>query len=209
MKKALCAILLAALFISVALFPGAAADKKGVRLCFIVDSGSVAGCTDGASLFDAVLNAVLGAGEKAAFFFDDENINYDADFATALMKAFSSGMSVGVFDTRKADVVDRLGEALMYQKYITRTRTRLILTTSAAQRGFTSEYAVYTADIILTNPDLVNVRSLSNFEDTTMVIRISTEFITPVVSFYKDIKTSGIYMITPTEAGLSGSGTEG
>ena len=208
MKKIICAVLLAALLVLTLMIHGAAADKSGVQLCFIVDADSVAGCADGSSIFDEVLKAVVSSGEKTAFFFDDANVKYDRDFASALMKAFSSGMPVGVFDTKIDDGVDRLGQALLYQKYITRTSSRLILTMSAISGRFSRDHAVYTADIIVSNPDLINARTLANFKNTTMVIRISPELIRPVVSLFENIKQSGIYIITPTDAGYVSYGTE-
>lgn len=209
MKKVICSVALAAVLIFAAIIPGAAADKKSVRLCFIVDSGSIVGCADGTSLLDAVLGAVSKSGERVAFFFDDADMSYGGDYASAMMKVFSSGMPVGVYDTRIGDGADRLGEALLYQKYITRSSSRTVLTTSAQSRGFSGEYAVFTVDILISNPELIDARSLSNFRDTTMVVRIAPEFVPHVVSLFNSIKTSGIYIITPTETGFSSFGTEG
>ena len=208
MKKAVCAVLLVAVFAAAALVPGAAADKKGVRLCFIVDSGSVAGCAGGASMFDDVLKAIIGSGKKVAFFFDCENARYDADFASALMKAFSAGMPVGIYDAKGGDAA-RLGEALTYEKYITRTTSRMILTSSAASGSFGDGFAVFTADIIISSPSLINAETLANFADTTMVARINPSLAMPIIALFSGIKTSGIYIITPTETGFSAFGTEG
>jgi len=208
MKKTISALALAAVLVFAAIIPGAAADKKSVRLCFIVDAGSIAGCADGTSMFDAVLGAVAKSGERAAFFFDDADMSYGGDYASAMMKAFSSGMPVGVYDTRSGDGADRLGEALLYQKYITRTVSRMVLTTSAQSRGFSSEYSVVTIDILVSNPDLIEARALANFRDTTMVVKIAPEFVPPVIKLFDSIKTSGIYIVTPTETGFSSFGTE-
>ena len=117
MKKAICAAALAAVLIFAAMIHGAAADKKGVRICFIVDAGSIVGCADGTSPFDKVLGAVIASGEKTAFFFDDENMNYDADYATAMMKVFASGMPIGIFDMLRSDDGNKLDVAMINQKY--------------------------------------------------------------------------------------------
>ena len=80
---------------------------------------------------------------------------------------------------------------------------------SVSARYFTSDHAVYTTDIILTNPDLIKAGTLQNFRDATMVIRITPDLIGPVIALYEGIKTSEIYIITPTDAGFSAFGTEG
>ena len=207
MKKAVCAVLLTAVFIAAAFVPGAAAEKKGVCLCFIVDNGSVAGCAAGASLFDSVLKAVVGSGEKVAFFFDCENPRYDADFASAMMKAFSAGMPVGIFDAKGGDP-DRIAEVLTYEKYITRTTSRMILASSTSRDKFDDGFAVYMADIIISTPSLISAETLANFRNATMVARIDGTLTAPIIALFSSIKTSGIYIITPTETGFSAYGTE-
>lgn len=205
MKKTICAAALAVILVFCAMIHGAAADKKGVRLCFIVDAGSIAGCAEGTSLFDEVLGAVIESGQKTAFFFDDENINYDADYATAMMKAFASGMPIGVFDERHGSGLD---EALIYQKYITRSSSRMVLTNSASIRAFSKGYSVYATEIAVSLPDHISAGTMSNFENALFTVRISEELTPAVVSLFKEIKQSDIYIITPTETGLSPLGME-
>ena len=85
----------------------------------------------------------------------------------------------------------------------------MVLTSSAAVGTFGGEFAVYTADIIVSSPSLMNAPSLSNFENTTMVARIDESLAMPTIALFGGIKTSGIYIITPTETGFSAFGTEG
>lgn len=205
MKKTICATALAAILFFAAMIHGAAADKKGVRLCFVVDAGSIAGCADGSSLFDEVLTAVIASGERTAFFFDDENISYDADYATAMMKAFAAGMPVGVYDLKHGSELD---EAMINQKYITRSTSRLVLTNSATMRAFSKGYSVYATEIAVSIPDHISAGTMSNFENALFTVRISEELTPAVVSLFKEIKQSGIYIITPTETGLSPLGME-
>lgn len=205
MKKTICATALAAILVFAAMIHGAAADKKGVRLCFIVDAGSIAGCAEGTSLFDEVLGAVIASGQKTAFFFDDENINYDADYATAMMKAFAAGMPVGVYDLKHGSELD---EAMINQKYITRSTSRLVLTNSATMRAFSKGYSVYATEIAVSIPDHISAGTMSNFENALFTVRISEELTPAVVLLFKEIKQSGIYIITPTETGFSPLGME-
>ena len=205
MKKTICAAALAVILVFCAMIHGAAADKKGVRLCFIVDAGSIAGCAEGTSLFDEVLGAVIESGQKTAFFFDDENINYDADYATAMMKAFASGMPVGVFDEKQEGKFD---EALIYQKYITRSSSRMVLTNSATIRAFSRGYSVYATEIAVSLPDHISAGTMSSFENALFTVRISEELTPAVVQLFNEIKQSGIYIITPTETGFSPLGME-
>lgn len=199
MKKILCAAF-AVLLTAGAIFAFrgdafAASEDKGIYLSFIVDDEALAGCTENASLFDTVLDVVRSSGFKITFFTDVQS--YDENYAAALMKLIAANIPFGaVADSRESAL-----EAIKYEKYASKTVSRLLLANPDAKKAGDDFFTVY-YDILLKTALEIGYGNVSNYGGANIAVEINAETARAVLPLLDDIKSDGMYIITPTQYGL-------
>ena len=209
MKKFFSAMLAVAFFIAAMMLPSSASDEKtAIRLCFIVDNTSINGCADGNSNFDKVLDAAVAASQKVAFFFDDTALTYNDDYAFALMKASTTQMPVGIYENAADDFENAVKEALIYQKYVMKSASRLLLSSSAPSSRYGGEFAVFTVDATVASGNIINAQSLINLGGATIAIKINGETADASAALFASLADSNVYISTPTETGFYANVTE-
>lgn len=209
MKKTIACFLLVSVLLAVSLIPSAAdGEKRGVNMAFIVNSESVSGCADNASLFDRLIDAAILSGVKITVLFDAD-IKYNADCASAMMKAFAADMPIGIYDGGRNGPDERILSALTYQKYVVKSASRLVGTSSNNSKLYGEEFCLYRIDIIVPNAALLERLRTTDAGSVNFAMRIDGEMITVAENFIGGSAEYGLYIITPTEYGNYVGNAEG
>lgn len=200
MKKATVSFILAFVLVFAVFIPGAAQEKKGVNIVFILDNASVRGCAESGSLFDRVADVAVSSGKRITVLFDAD-MNYNGDYASALMKACSAGMFIGVYDGGRTGPDERIRRALMYQKYVIKSSSRLVGAGSEGAELYGDEYCVYKIDIMVLNSSIIERLATVDAESLDFAMKIDADMISVATDFIKNSGENDLYMISPTEYG--------
>ena len=204
MKRIIAVLCLSAMLLCVLAIPGSATDSEPVGIYFmlIADSDSIAGCAESTSVFDAVIDAVIASSHRIAVFFD-VNIVPDRDFASALMKAYSANMPVGIYDYSSDTAAETVENILIYQKYVTKTVSRLVLTNPASELYGNGFSVYYISGFINPNVTLLDAKNMSNFANSTFPVRIKDSLKDALIKLFGELYDSDLVFFTPTETGYA------
>lgn len=203
MKKAL---IVSALVIAVALvllIPGSAAGESGkeVRIVVIINEDALRASAENASLFDRVLDAVAGSGRQFAFFFDSK-APHNGDTASALMKAYCANMPMGIYDESGGQDTESVYGMLTFEKYVTKTVSRLLLTGGGAVGRYGGGFSAYSSGLIVPPSFSLSEENLNNYDNVTVSLRISDANIEAVEKFFSSMNEYDISFVTATETGF-------
>ena len=171
--------------------------KSGVCLSFVLDYQSIEGASLGSSFFDKVLNAAMASGVKVAFFFNCNSMIYEKDYAVALMKAHAANMPIGVYALSIKDVE----RELIYQKYITKSVSRLVMTENRALEHI-DEFCLCYPDKMIIDASEITSEKLAEFSGKSVAILIGGDTSDAVARIINGIDDEDIYIMTQTEIGV-------
>ena len=171
--------------------------KSGVCLSFVLDYQSIEGASLGSSFFDKVLNAAMERDVKVAFFFNCNSMIYEKDYAVALMKAHAANMPIGVYALSKKDVE----RELIYQKFITKSVSRLVMTENRAfEPG--SEFCLCYPDKMIIDSSEITSEKLAEYSGQSVAILVGGDTSDAAARIINNIDKEDIYIMTQTEIGV-------
>lgn len=196
MKKTirLIAIALIILSFSVTCSLSFATESVPLSICFIVDDVSILNCSTGESPFDKVLSTLSKNNCFVSTFFNS-NVTYNQDYASALMKSASYGLRFGIY----TDSIETIQEALMYQKYVVKTTSRLII--GLEDMSLNDYYYIWDVDTYISgSEEIQNINKLQN-EKKKIAITITSENVDDICGLLNNLNDRGLYILTPSECG--------
>ena len=188
-------VVLLTLALSAAIYANNA--KIGVCLSFVLDYQSIEGASLGSSFFDKVLNAAMESGVKVAFFFNCNSMIYEKDYAVALMKAHAANMPIGVYALSNKDVE----RELVYQKFITKSVSRLVMTENRALE-LGGEFCLCYPDKMIIDSSEITSEKLAEYSGKNVAILIGGDTSDATARIINGIDDESIYIMTQTETGV-------
>lgn len=188
-------VVLLTLALSAAIYANNA--KIGVCLSFVLDYQSIEGASLGSSFFDKVLNAAMESGVKVAFFFNCNSMIYEKDYAVALMKAHAANMPIGVYALSNKDVE----RELVYQKFITKSVSRLVMTENRALE-LGGEFCLCYPDKMIIDSSEITLEKLAEYSGKNVAILIGGDTSDATARIINGIDDESIYIMTQTETGV-------
>ena len=205
MKKIFVALTVFILAALVLIIPGVAADtetENGARICFVADTYAVRGCASNSSYLDNIINAASGKGYKIAVFFKTDGMKYDADLMYALLKLNSAGFLYGITASGSEDVDAAVQTAWIYQKYITKSVSRLVLE-SRDEEIFGDEFAVCKYDVYTSDPVYIDSQQIFCQGDGVVAVEVTWQTTPAITRIFKRASSGECDLITPTAVGFA------
>lgn len=172
--------------------------KSGVCLSFVLDYQSIEGASLGSSFFDKILNAAMESDVKVAFFFNCNSMIYEKDYAVALMKAHAANMPIGVYALSKKDVE----RELIYQKYITKSVSRLVMTENRALE-LGGEFCLCYPDKVIIDASEMTSEKLAEYGGRSVAVLVGGDTSDAAARIINSIDDNeDIYIMTQTETGI-------
>lgn len=188
-------VVLLTLALSAAIYANNA--KIGVCLSFVLDYQSIEGASLGSSFFDKVLNAAMESGVKVAFFFNCNSMIYEKDYAVALMKVHAANMPFGVYALSNKDVE----RELVYQKFITKSVSRLVMTENRALE-LGGEFCLCYPDKMIIDSSEITSEKLAEYGGKNVAILVGGDTSDATARIINGIDDESIYIMTQTETGI-------
>ena len=203
MKRAIIASALAIMIMFAAFVPGFAegGQKKEIRVVLIISDEAIKNSSENASLLDRALDAVTSSGHAFAFFFNSR-IEKNGDAASALMKAYCANVPIGIYDESGGQDAQSVYDMLIFEKYVTKTVSRLLLTGAGSVGIYEGEFAVFSSGLVVPPSFSLAEQNLNNYENVTISIRISEANIVALESFLSMLDEYDMSFVTATETGF-------
>lgn len=177
-----------------------AGETIPLNVALVLDSESIDGCSNGQSNFDKILVCLSRNNITVSVFFDSK-IDYNGDYASALMKAVALGLPYGIYAT----TTDEIDNALLYQKYVVKITSRLIA--GIDDNKFNEYYTIWDVDIVTNQIKDITAAEKYAVKKQNVAFRVNSENVSVICELIETLDSRGLYILTPTEFGdLIGGG---